>query len=153
MSDIVKQIRESFETCIQTTLGEEWAPLENKFDIEKNNFYNADKRFGVIFKTGGTAEGQLLKYITVERVCEVTLTNGYIATLNNDVSLQSSIDVLEDAIDKIANISVNGKLGVPNLVIKTNLLAIEQPDYLSIENLVIMVFNLGVEYRSVFTQC
>ena len=153
MSDIVKQIRESFETCIQTTLGDEWAKLDNKFELEKNNFYNQSKRYGVQFLSGVSSDSQLLKHISIDRNCIVTLTNDYISTINEDYKLQGCIDVLEDALDKILNVAVHSKLGIPALVLKTELIGINDPDFASIENLVILNINFAVSYRTVFTTC
>ena len=148
MSDLTKQIRDNFESLIQTTLGSEWKVLENKYNLENNNFVNQTKRYGVTIGSGADPGEGVLKHYTIDRNFQLTLLQKHIEKINNDSSVEDAIDALEDALDDIAKAAFNNKLGVPSIVLNVTFDSVEAPDITTIENVTIIVATFIVKYRS-----
>ena len=146
MSDIVKQIRESAESVVQTALGSEWKLLDHKFDLTKNSFVNKDKRFGVV-QLDGPPGGNTTKHYTVARVFQIYFAQKYLPIQQNDSAQQVAIDLLEDALDEAAVTLINTKVGLPSLVNNVDIINIEEPDLGIEENLAVLVLTLTIQYR------
>jgi hypothetical protein len=146
MSDIVKTIREGLETQIELAVPD-FEKLDNKFLLEKNNFNNQTKRYGVIAQDG-TASISIMKHYTSARTFEITLCQKYTSGPNADSRQQAAVDILEDAMDEIIIATMGKKAGAPaqayNIFYESN----DSLDFESIENVAILVFRLTVEYRN-----
>lgn len=148
MSDITKQIRNNFQSLIGTTLGADWSVLDNKYNLENNNLKNSTKRFGVIMLSGSDPGEGVLKHYTIDRVFNVTLLQKYTGRLNTDSVIESALDTLEDALDEIAKAAFNQKLGIPTVVLNATLDTIDDPDFDTLENTVILNASFIVRYRA-----
>ncbi len=143
MSAIVKTMRDNFETLIDTTLPTAWKVLKDKYDIDNNHLNNSSKRFGV--KVGsGTGSITITKNYSVDRAFELTLLNKY--TLSS--SIESIIDILEDALDDITKAAIHNKLGTPQTVLNVELLSIEDIDIDTEDKSVILRAVYNVKYRN-----
>ena len=152
MSDTVKQIREGLETLIETTLPT-WKELENKYSLEKNNFINQSKRFGVT-TLGGTNTNSIIGYYSVARIFEVTFCNKYISTLNTDANPENAMDEIEDAMDEVIKAAVNSTLGLGGNVISGIIFDdIDDPDLETLENVAINKLRFIINYRAQVTGC
>lgn len=145
MSDIVKQIREGFESTITTTLPT-FSLLDHKFDLEKNNFRNNDQRFGVLVEGGANAI-PILKHYTIGRSFVVRLAQGYNAKQKNDTLQQAAQDTLEDAIDEISKAAITTKLGLPSIVLDVTIINISPPEF-DIEHLASIDVEYIIKYRN-----
>lgn len=152
MSDSIKLIRESMEACIEALPGG-FIKLDNKFDLTKNNFSNEDKRYGVIAKESSQLENGVLRYLTYRRNFEITLANKFISTNNGDEQQQDIGDLLESFMENVSIKLTDSKAGLPSLVLNINFTTSNEIDYLSIENLASLVFNIDVDYRKLVTEC
>lgn len=153
MSNIVAQIRTGLESCIKNTLGASWKELDNKFDLKKNNFENQTKRFGVVVRGGDQSPMQMTTFVTVARTFDITILNQYISTINKDSNVQAAIDILENAMDEIIKAASLSKCNQPNLVLTAVMSSIADPDFDSLENVLIYNFSLTVNYRSALVTC
>ena len=150
MSDIVKTMRDSLETLIGTTLPT-WSLLDNKYNLEKNNYANQEKRFGVIVGSGDQAVS-VTKHYTVNRSFNIILCNQYESMHNEDGILNIALDEIEDAMDEIIKASMRNKLGVPNTVLNVINGSIDEYDLDTIENVAILQFEMIVTYRAPIAQ-
>lgn len=151
MSDSIKQIREAIEGRM-IALPDGFIKLENKFDLEKNNFNNESKRFGVIAKDGDNAHA-IMRYLTVSRVFEITLANKFVSTFNGDDNQQAVGDILESYMEDVILDLTLSKLGLPALVLDIQYSSNDEIDHETIENLAILKFNINIEYRKQITNC
>lgn len=150
-NDVVKQIIEAAESEIDTLLAD-FSVLENKYDLTKNNYTNQKKRFGII-PGGGQASEELLRNYVVNRIFTVRFVQNYQSRINADDKLAEASYILEDAVDKtIRQLSAN-KLGIPTIIRNINFNAIADPDYQSIENLLIMEVDFVIKYKNSITSC
>jgi hypothetical protein len=149
MSDIVKQIREGLESQIGLVLPN-WTVLDNKFDLEKNNFNNQSQRYGVN-ALDGAGSVSILKFYTNARNFNITLCQSYISGPNSDTAQQAAVDILEDAMDEIIKTTMGKKAGSPFLAYNVFFDANGEIDFETIENLAILNFSLTVEYRNLLS--
>ena len=151
MSDSIKQIRESIEARI-VALPDGFIKLKNKYELDKNNFSNSDKRFGVIAKDGTNAGG-LLRNVTIDRNFEITLCNGFKSTNNGDDAQEIIGDLLESLMEDIILDLSSSNLGLPALVLEVNYSANDEINFDEIENLAFLRFNIIVKFRKQLTNC
>lgn len=144
MSDIVKEIREGIEGIITTTLPT-WKKLDFKFDLTKNNANNSSLRFGVKSLEGPSGIS-ILKNYTVNRTFEISFMNDHVVTQDNDTNIQTSIDIIESAIDEVLVAIVSSKAGVADKVLLVDLLSIEAPDF-SIQSVTFINLTLNISYK------
>lgn len=152
MSDSIKQIREGIESCIEG-LPEGFQKLDNKFVLEKNNFTNESKKYGVIAREGVQEQGAILRFLTFTRNFEITLCNKFISTLNGDEKQQEVADLLESFMEEVALKLTDSKAGLPSLVLNVNFVSNNEIDFVSIENLASLIFNIDITYRKLVTDC
>lgn len=151
MTDTIKTIREAINARIEVVT--DFIVLDNKFDLEKNNYTNEIKRYGVIAKDGAPAANSLLRHITIDRDFEITLCNKFISTMNKDEQQEAVGDILENAMELIIEDLQSSKAGLPNLVNSINFANNESVVYDEIENLAILRFNVTTQYRKQITNC
>lgn len=151
MSDSIKLIREAIEGCI-VGLPDGFTKLDNKFNLEKNNFSNEDKRFGVL-ALDGAQENSVLRYLTFKRNFEITLCNKFISTNSGDEKQQVIGDLLESFMEDVSLRLTDSKAGLPNLVLNAVFTTNDAIDYVSVENLATLVFNIDITYRKLVTDC
>jgi len=151
MTDTIKTIRTGIETCIgdNTT----FTKLDNKFDLEKNQFNNEVKRYGVVARDGSPAGQSLLRYVTIDRDFQITLCNKFISTTNGDDQQEVIGDLLENAMETITERLQSSKAGLPNLVNSINFANNDVVVYDEIENLAILRFDVIVQFRKQIINC
>ena len=147
----VKQIRDGINATIESVT--DFNKLDNKFLLEKNNFTNQKKRYGVIADDGVLSDSQLLRHVGFDRVFEITLCNQFISTLNKDQDQEQIGDILESAMETIIDNLYLSKVGLPNLVNTINFANNNRVDYDEIENLAILRFSMVVQYRKQIASC
>ena len=151
MSDTIKQIREAIESKI-ISLPDGFTKLDNKFNLEKNNFTNESKKFGVIAKDGSPGI-EMLRALTFSRDFEITYCNKFIPQINKDEKQEEIGDILESIMeDTLLDLSFS-KAGLPLLVTKIVYNSNAGVEYEEIENLAILRFIVSVDYRKTLINC
>lgn len=151
MSESIKTIREAINGQIEAVT--DFVKLDNKFDLEKNNFSNEIKRYGVIARDGARADSSLLRHLTIDRNFEITLCNKFISTMNKDEQQEAIGDILENAMELISENLESTKAGLPKLVLSINFASNDSVVYDEIENLAILRFIVTVQFRKQITNC
>lgn len=151
MTDSVKVIREAVNARIEAITS--FTKLDNKFDLEKNNFTNQNSRYGVIALDGSRSDSSLLRFMTIDRTFEVTLCNRFIPRLNKDSEQEAVGDILENTMESIIDDLESSKVGLPNLVLTINFASNDSVVYDEIESLAILRFNVVVQYRKQIINC
>ena len=146
MSDAIKTIREAIEGRIEA-LPNGFTKLDNKFNLEKNNFKNEDKRYGVIALSGNASDVTIIKHITIDRTFGITLCNKFKGQVNKDEQQEEISDLLENEMNtEILDLSAS-KLGLPNTVLNVNFSDNDAVEFEEVENLAILRFNIIVTFR------
>lgn len=146
MIDHVRDIKESIETVIQSTLGVNYKKLAYVNDVEKNNYNTNSDRFGVRVLSGTEVPG-VTKNVHITQAFEIVFSKAYRESSLNDTE-QS-----EKALDNFNNILtvykelVNTKCGIPSLVLNVTNLVISEPEYLVDSKVAIQRTILTITYR------
>ena len=149
--DIVKQIVEVLEAQVLVVVPD-FKLLDNKHDLEKNNFYNSVKRYGVV-ALDGTQGDSALRYYTINRTFKLKLLQKFVSAVNADNNQDNAQYILEDAIDTITAKIMNNRLGIPNIVNNITISNIDDPDFTTLENMLIMEVDYIVQYKNAITSC
>lgn len=147
MATIVKQINDAVEARITIALPD-YALLNYKIDVAKNNFVTNNKRFGVVPLDADPAP-TILKHYSLDHNYLITLTHGYINQQTNDADQREKTFVLYDATDKIYIDILNTKAGIPNIILNIRSISLAEPEYLEDEKVVILRSLVQVRYRQI----
>ena len=150
MTGTVKTIREAIETYVEANTA--FTKLQNKFDLEKNNFTNEDKRYGVIATDGTQVDDGNSAYQTIDRNFEITLCNKFTSTINRDDKQEIVGDLLEAAMETISNGLQKDRANIKSQVTSMNFAANDPIDFEEIENLAVLKFSMVVQYKK-FISC
>jgi hypothetical protein len=149
VSDLVKTIRQGFESIVQETLGPDWSELQYKYTIEKNP-KNTRKRYGVVVQDGTPTDGAI-GWVTVNRTFNLTLADEHV-NVAGDENAQIVQDKLEDLHENIYVAAKGKKLGVPNQVLNVTISSIGEP-FLDVDGTMFMTFGYTVTYRTQALGC
>lgn len=147
MSNLVEQIANSMETQIASVVGSEYAELDYKFDVSKNDFFNNKQRFGVI-PQGASTGLSITKVYTLDHSFEVILTHDYINKDKTDADQRRVTYELFDKLDEIFKQLYRSKAGLTNIVLNIGELTVSEPEFLDEESLAILRAQLLVTYRN-----
>lgn len=146
MIDHVRDIRNSMETLIQTTLGSGYKKLQFVEDVTKNNFRTNSERYGVRALTANEVPG-VTKTVQVTQSFEVVLTKAYYeSNLDDTEQLEASLDNFENIHDIYKEI-VNQRAGLPSIVLNTTDMLVSEPEYIEESKVAILRATINITYR------
>lgn len=111
----VSSILTSLTTQIGTTLGGDWSELDHVYNLEDNNFRNAQNRFGVGAGSGSNVAGTN-KAITLDFDFFVVLTKNYV-NRSSDLAERSALSAIYDEFENINDDVFQKKLNNPSVLV------------------------------------
>jgi len=108
-------LMDGIKARVQAVLGSSYSPLSHVYNLEKNSFSGADKRFGVL--PGATTEvGGNVQNNTVDQGFRVFITDGYITSEYDDSAVVSKIVDMIGLTEALYKDFVKTKCGAPSVV-------------------------------------
>lgn len=147
MAANVDNIISSMETQIGTTLGASYSKLNFVYDIEKNTFKTNPNRYGVV-TLEAVNNPSIIKASTLDHVFQVVLTDNYVNSPANDLALQEAINNLYDKLNEVEVQFYQSKLGLPSLVMYSELSVINEPEIIEEHKIVALRGDFLVKYRT-----
>lgn len=143
-TSVVRDITVGLETEVATETG--YSKLKYVEQIEENSFNNFGENYSIRPLASFESPGST-KTLTSTQTFEVVLTSSYIQSAASDSSLQTKkLDMYEKMLDTVIRIEKN-KAGVPASVLNINNLAIQEPQVLFNQKVVVLTATIDVLYR------
>ena len=101
----------------------------------------------------GAGGSSVLRSYTINRTFRLKLLQGYVSTNNADGNPKTAQYILEDALDIITAKIMNNRLGLSSIVNNIVISTIDEPDFTTLENMLIMEIDYVVQYRNSITSC
>lgn len=145
MIDIIRDIQSAIEVVAATELGSDYSKLPYVEAIENNSFRTNTERYGVRALAATEVPG-VTKTVHLTQAFEVILTKSYFQSMINDS------EQVEKSLDNRANLLgiykqlVNTRVGNANVLNVTDL-AVDEPEFLEEEKVVIQRATFNVTYR------
>ena len=105
----------SLTSVCETFLGVTYSELKFKHEIEDNTFKGSNNKYGVIAQDITGTSGAT-RFVTVNQIFDINLTNSYITTVNGDSSKDNSRMILQDMSLDLYREILNTKAGSPSIV-------------------------------------
>lgn len=147
MSDLVEQVNIAMTAIVAAQAGVEYTELDYILDVEKNSFDRTGKRYGVRPIGGRTASGVTRNY-TIDQEFQVILTNEYVNSGVDDVDQRDKTFELYDIMDEIFKAVFYQKMGITNIILNIDNLDLFEPEYLALNNVVVLRASIRVKYRN-----
>lgn len=141
----VASILTDLTTEIGTLLGANWSELDYIYDLEKNNWKNSDKRYGVGVRGGSSVSGTN-KAITVDQEFFVVLTETF-RNKHDDGNERTVLSDIYNQFDTIKNNIFQSKINNSSSVLVVSELSYEEPTNPD-EGIVSVTMNFIVKYRN-----
>ena len=146
MSNYVEQIVEAMEAqCAITLTG--FSQINYIYDIEKNSFKGNPTKYGVL-PLGISSIVTAMRASTGDQVIQVVLTDGYVNTVSNDISLQESVKTLFDKMNDLEKDVFSTKLGLSSLIMSANIESIGDPEVIEEHKIVTLRGDFLIRYRT-----
>jgi len=134
------------KTRVAAELGSTYSELAHTIDVSKNNFKGSSKRYGVISQAHEQTDGTFGR-VTLAHTFKIVLTDYYASPSTSDSAKLTSGITLQEKMGDIYVDLVNNQCGAPSLVILTDGLEVEEPEYLEDTNVVVVVGTVRATYR------
>jgi len=147
--DIASNIKTNLLAEVDTILtGLTYTPLSNIYEIEKNNFKQNTKRYGVRILGGVQTIYKVGAHVTDQNY-EIILTTNYIngASGRNDEAQQAAVAELLTRINKIYRRILETKGGSASNVLIVNEGSIQKPEFIAEQNVAIVRLQFNVRYK------
>jgi hypothetical protein len=144
--DLVREIKNSMESVIQSTLGSGYKKLAYVENVEANNYFGNSERYGVRVLSGNEVPG-VTKNIHITQTFEVVLTKAYlVSNIDETEKVDKSLDNIENILDVYKDL-VNTKAGVPLKVLNITNLVLEEPEFLAESKVAVQRATIDITYR------
>lgn len=144
----VSSILTDLSAEVSTLLGASWSELDYIYDLEKNNWKNSDKRYGVGVRAGSSVTGTT-KAITVDQEFFVVLTETFV-NRSDDANERTVLSDIYDKFDTIKNNIFQSKINNSSTVLVVSELSYEGPQNPH-EGTVAVTMNFVIKYRNTTT--
>lgn len=148
MASAARDLRNSLQTCLQTTAGSEYNQLKYLADLDKNSFSGGhDKRFGIRPAVSSrNLEAETTKHLTYTQSFEFVLTKGF---CNDGVSdteqYEAYLDLHEIALNYTRKV-IQTKAGLPARTMNAINFVIDEPVFLE-DKVAVLTGNIDIIYR------
>lgn len=142
----VRDIKNSIEASIQTTLGVTYKKLAYVEDVEKNSFRTNNERFGVRALFSGEVES-VTKNPTFLHSFEIVISKAYLeSNLDDEEQVEKALDNFENMLCIYKEL-VNSRAGVPSIVLNVTNLQMAEPEYLVDSKVAVQRATIDITYR------
>lgn len=146
MATKMTDIKDAMLTEVAAELGASWKQLAYVEDIAKNSFRTSSERYGVRALAASEVPG-VTKFMTFSQSFEVVLTKGYVeSSIDDSEQVTKSYEIRALILD-IFKRMVNNKAGDASSVMQVSDLAIDEPEYLVDDKVVIQRATMNITYR------
>lgn len=145
MSSVLSSIFSGVKGIVSSTLPSDYSELSHVYDIKKNKFTGAEKRFGVIPRQVAELPG-VTKANTLEQEYSILLTDSYISIVGGDSGIIDKILELQGLFESIFTQLVVQKAGHPNCLLVSGF-TIGEALVVQEEKLIIIEGGVKVRYR------
>ena len=146
MSNLSGQIIAAIGTTVESAVTS-IARLNYVVEVDKNDFEAQDLRYGVR-SLGAESDDGPLRQLILNHDYEIILTEGYYNVDPDDIAQMATVDTLHDRMDEIAKQMENTKLGLSSIVHQSQLISMNEPEFLSDEKVTILRATFTIQYRS-----
>ena len=148
MATAARDLRNSLQTCLQTTAGAEYNQLKYLATLDKNSFSGGhDQRFGIRPSVASrNLEAETTKHLTYTQSFEFVLTKGF---CNDGVSDTGQYDAYLDLHEIALNFTrkvIQTKAGLPSRTMNTINFVIDAPEFLE-DKVAVLTGNIDIIYR------
>ena len=151
MANIVEQINDSLLTEIAAAVGSTFSQLDYVHNVEKNQFRNQEKRFGVR-PLGGIQVSGVTREYTIDQEFELILTTDYLDRDGNaDLDQVAQSLLLCDKMDDILVRILRTKVGIPTIVMAVSGFTLDDPVFIEEAKVVVQTTRVTVRYRQSLT--
>jgi len=145
MSSTLSSIFNGVKGVVSSTLPSDYVELSHVYDIKKNKFTGAEKRFGVIPRQVAEAPG-VTKANTLEQEYSMLLTDSYISIVGGDSGIIDKIIELQGLFESVFTQLVVQKAGNPNCLLVSDF-SVGEALVVQEEKLIIIEGSVKVRYR------
>jgi len=151
LSNIVEDINDSLLTEIAAAVGSTFKQLDYVHNVEKNQFRNQAKRFGVR-PLGGVQVSGVTREYTIDQEFELVLTTDYLdRDGNGDADQVAQSLLLFDKMDDILVRILRTKVGIPLIVMAVSGFTLDEPLFIEEAKIVVQTTRVIVRYRQSLT--
>ena len=138
---------------VANALGSSYSEMPYTYEIGKNSFKSAAKKYAVLPGTAVGTEG-VNQFYTVNQEFIIHLADRFTSNKTGDSSKQAKVIALQDLAHAVYQEIYNSKAGSTSIVMRVNHdIIIEEPTILSDDNVAVVTLRFTLRYRKPISVC